>query len=92
MGHMHGLPLNTEFSGEGLPFAVNLGEQALTLGEVITALLANEAICIVPPSEAEDGFYSRYFLVPTKVGGLRPILDQRRLNSFIGVRVSDVLQ
>ncbi len=30
---------------------------------------------VVPPSERESGFYSRYFVVPKKDGGLRPILD-----------------
>ncbi len=28
----------------------------------------------------ETGFYSRYFIVPKKDGGLRPILDLRVLN------------
>ncbi|MGL5566561.1 MAG: hypothetical protein ACRDC4_12635, partial [Plesiomonas sp.] len=28
----------------------------------------------------EQGFFSRYFLVPKKDGGLWPILDLRRLN------------
>ncbi len=35
---------------------------------------------MVPPALSESGFYSRYFLVPKKDGGLRPILDFRRLN------------
>ncbi len=34
----------------------------------------------------ESGFYSRYFVVPKKNGGLRPILDLRRLN--LALRVS----
>ncbi len=33
----------------------------------------------VPLVNSESGFYSRYFLVPKKDGGLRPILDLRRL-------------
>ncbi len=47
--------------------------------EVMT-LLEKGAIEIVPPALSESGFYSRYFLVPKKDGGLRPILDLRRLN------------
>ncbi len=35
---------------------------------------------MVPPALSESGFYSRYFLIPKKDGGLRPILDLRRLN------------
>ncbi len=31
----------------------------------------------------ESGFYSRYFIVPEKDGGLRPILDLRQLNRSV---------
>ncbi len=34
----------------------------------------------VPPAERRQGFYSPYFIVPKKRGGLRPILDLRVLN------------
>ncbi|KAI2656602.1 ORF V: Enzymatic polyprotein [Labeo rohita] len=34
----------------------------------------------VPPAEMKSGFYSPYFIVPKKSGGLRPILDLRALN------------
>ncbi|KAL0153346.1 hypothetical protein M9458_051342 [Cirrhinus mrigala] len=43
-------------------------------------LLAKGAIETVPPAQSESGFCSHYFLVPKKDGGLRPILDLRRLN------------
>ncbi len=43
-------------------------------------LLEKGAIEIIPSSQSESGFYSRYFLVPKKDGGLRPILDPRLLN------------
>ncbi len=33
--------------------------------------------------ERESGFYSRYFIVPKKDGGLRPILDLRQLNRSV---------
>ncbi len=38
---------------------------------------------MVPPHERESGFYSRYFIVPKKDGGLRPILDLRQLNRSV---------
>ncbi len=43
-------------------------------------LLVKGAIETVPPAQSESGFYSCYFLVPKKDGGLWPILDLRRLN------------
>ncbi len=38
---------------------------------------------MVPPHDTESGFYSRYFIVPKKDGGLRPILDLRRLSCSV---------
>lgn len=46
--------------------SVAQGEQTITLREELARLLAKEAVRVVPPSEAENGFYSRYFLVPKK--------------------------
>ncbi|KAI2659229.1 Gag-pol polyprotein [Labeo rohita] len=43
-------------------------------------LLEKGAVEVVHPAQSESGFYSRYFLVPKKDGGLRPILDLRHLN------------
>ncbi|KAI2645630.1 Transposon Ty3-I Gag-Pol polyprotein [Labeo rohita] len=43
-------------------------------------LLAKDAIEPVPPAEMKSGFYSPYFIVPRKSGGLQPILDLRVLN------------
>ena len=37
----------------------------------------------VPITEMSSGFYSPYFIVPKKDGGLRPILDLRRLNKHL---------
>ncbi|XP_016107777.1 uncharacterized protein, partial [Sinocyclocheilus grahami] len=42
--------------------------------------IAKDAIQPVPPAEMRSGFYSPYFIVPKKGGGLRPILDLRVLN------------
>ncbi len=41
------------------------------------------AIEYVPHSNRETGFYSRYFIVPKKVGGLRPMLDLWVLNESV---------
>ncbi len=46
----------------------------------IAVLLAKDAIELVPPADMRSGFYSPYFIVPKKSGGLRPILDLRILN------------
>ncbi len=54
--------------------------KAPVLREEIAVLLAKDAIEPVPPAERRQGFYSPYFIVPKKRGGLRPILDLRVLN------------
>ncbi len=53
---------------------------APVLREGIAVLLEKDAIEPVPPAERRQGFYSPYFIVPKKGGGLRPILDLRVLN------------
>ncbi len=53
---------------------------APVLREEIAVLLAKDAIEPVPPAEMRQGFYSPYFIVLKKGGGLRPILDLRVLN------------
>ncbi len=55
----------------------------LTRGQEVSSLLRKEAIEVVPPLDRESGFYSRYFVVPKKDGGLRPILDLRLLNRSV---------
>ncbi|XDV15183.1 hypothetical protein PO909_015313 [Leuciscus waleckii] len=52
----------------------------------VLSLLEKGAIERVPPSEQESGFYSRYFVVPKKDGGLRPILDLRPINRALHKR------
>ena len=59
------------------------GEKARVLQEEIISLQKKGAIRIVPPEQNQSGFYSRYFLVPKKGGGLRPILDLRALNRYL---------
>ncbi|KAI2648975.1 Transposon Ty3-G Gag-Pol polyprotein [Labeo rohita] len=58
-------------------------EQGLVMEQEVATLLRKEAIEVVPPHEREFGFYSRYFIVPKKDGGLRPILDLRLLNRSV---------
>ncbi len=58
-------------------------EQALVMEQEVAILLRKEAIEVVPPLDRESGFYSRYFIVPKKDGGLRPILDLRLLNHSV---------
>ncbi len=53
---------------------------APVLREEIAVLLAKDAIEPVPPAEWRQGFYSPYFIIPKKRGGLRPILDLQVLN------------
>ncbi|KAL0153220.1 hypothetical protein M9458_051474, partial [Cirrhinus mrigala] len=58
-------------------------KQALVMEQEVETLLRKEAIEVVPPQDRESGFYSRYFIVPKKDGGLRPIIDLRRLNRSV---------
>ncbi len=52
-------------------------EQSLVMEQEVETLLRKEAI------EVESRFYSRYFVVSKKDGGLRPILDLRKLNRSV---------
>ncbi len=58
---------------------VRAGDAPILRAE-IAVLLAKGAIEPVPPADMRSGFYSPYFIVPKKSGGLRPILDLRVLN------------
>ncbi|XP_010863572.2 uncharacterized protein LOC105006635 [Esox lucius] len=52
----------------------------------VTELLSKGAISEVPEDLKQNGFYSRYFLVPKRTGGVRPILDLRNLNAHVAKR------
>ncbi|KAL0183526.1 hypothetical protein M9458_019222, partial [Cirrhinus mrigala] len=57
-----------------------VSKDAHVLRSEVMILLEKGAVEVVHPAQSESGFYSRYFLVPKKDGGLRPILDLRHLN------------
>ncbi|KAI2666099.1 ORF V: Enzymatic polyprotein [Labeo rohita] len=63
-----------------LSTSVHSDTHAAVLRAEVVVLLAKDAIEPVPPAEMKSGFYSPYFIVPKKSGGLRPILDLRALN------------
>ncbi|KAJ1085492.1 hypothetical protein NDU88_005624 [Pleurodeles waltl] len=66
------------------PSLCQLPEDHLTLlSKEVAALLAKGAIEKVPVPEVGRGCYSRYFLVPKKDTGLRPILDLQDFNYFL---------
>ncbi|KAL0173136.1 hypothetical protein M9458_033447, partial [Cirrhinus mrigala] len=69
------------FSGV-VPTVVKSRDAHVLRSEVLI-LLEKGAIEVVHPAQSESGFYSRYFLVPKKDGGLRPILDLRHLNQAL---------
>ncbi len=64
----------------GIRFTSVLSKDAPVLRAEVAVLLAKDAIEPVPPAEMKSGFYSPYFIVPKKDGGLRQILDLRVLN------------
>ncbi len=64
----------------GVRFTSVMSKDAPLLRAEVAVLLAKDAIEPVPPAEMKSGFYSPYFIVPKKGGGLRPILDLCILN------------
>ena len=61
------------------------GEYAGVLLDEVESLLGKGAIRRVSNSDARDGFYSTYFLVPKKTGDLRPILNLKPINGQVRV-------
>ena len=61
------------------------GQQLSLLAE-LQQLLAKKVISTVPKGEEMQGFYSRYFLLPKRTEGLRPILDLALFNKCIAER------
>lgn len=71
-----------KFRGVKTTTVTNPGK-ALALRQEIGALLQKEAIEQLDAPTHEGGFYSTYFIIPKKDGGLRPILDLRHLNTHL---------
>ena len=71
------------FSREAVRTTVADPLRAATLATEIDTLLRKGAIVEIEPGTCPPGFYSQYFLVPKASGGLRPILDLRRLNAYV---------
>jgi hypothetical protein len=65
---------------------LNKGPHQEALLEEVQQLLVKNAIEPVPKNQEREGFYSTFFLVPKKQGGLRPILNLKPLNKFIQKR------
>ncbi|XP_039904294.1 uncharacterized protein LOC120744181 [Simochromis diagramma] len=72
-------------------FSLAKGESARILQEEITTLLSKGAVRDIPQEQSQCGFYSKYFLVPKKGGGLRPILDLWVLNQHLRSYIDDWL-
>ena len=65
----------------GLAESSNLGQMSL-LEQHFQEMLRRETLELVTNPES-PGFYRRVFLVPTKSGGLRPVLDLSLLNHYL---------
>ncbi len=62
---------------------VSRASKASVLQQELSSLLFKGAIEEIPQSGLEQGFFSCYFLLPKRDGGLRPILDLCLLNFFL---------
>jgi hypothetical protein len=45
------------------------------MAEEVATLSQKGSLAVVSPDQAQDGYYSMYFIVAKKDGGLRPILN-----------------
>ena len=58
-------------------------EKKLCILDEVGKLLGKNAIELVPLDQVGRGYYSTFFVVPKKDGGLRPILNLRQLNTHL---------
>ena len=60
----------------------SLKQNEVVMNEILE-LLQKRAIEKVPFSQIGEGFYSTFFMVPKKDGGIRPILNLKELNTHL---------
>jgi hypothetical protein len=53
------------------------------LSSEVEGLLLKGAVVPIPLDQEADGYFSTYFIVPKKDGGLRPILNLKRFNNCV---------
>ena len=58
-------------------------EKKLCILDEVGKLLGKNAIELVPLDQVGRGYYSTFFVVPKKDGGLHPILNLRQLNTHL---------
>ena len=63
--------------------ALRPGDGQSVMLEEVESLCAKSAVVPVPPDQRGTGYYSTYFVVPKKDGGLRPILNLKRFNQYL---------
>ncbi len=80
-----GYALNMAFEPfqSGIRSTPVISKSSEVLSEEIIGLRQKAAVIPVPPGQEETGYYSTYFIVPKKDGGLRPILNLKRFNLCI---------
>ena len=61
------------------------GRGAEFLTQEVEGMLKKKVVIPIPSSQAWEGYFSTYFTVPKKDGGLRPILNLKRFNRYVRV-------
>jgi len=80
------IELETPVPFQGIVYTRPSPQAMLIMQEEVDGLKQKRVIIPIPPRQAREGFYSTYFTVPKKDGGLRPILNLKRFN--VGVKKS----